>query len=122
MRIVIFSGLASLLLAASPATAHHGWSGNQGEVELSGTVETPLSLSGPHATMQLRDSEGQIWNLTLAPAPRTHRAGLREDTLPVGAAVTVVGQRNNDPERLEAKIRRVTHDGQNYDVYEPRRY
>lgn len=122
MRTMLFGSLVSMMLLALPASAHHGWSGNQGEMELSGTVETPLSLSGPHATMQLRDSEGQIWDLTLAPAPRTHRAGLREDTLPAGAAVTVVGQRNNDPARLEAKIRRVTFEGKNYDVYEPRRY
>lgn len=122
MRMVLYGSLASLLLMALPATAHHGWSGNQGEMELSGTVETPISLSGPHGTMQLKDSDGQIWDLTLAPAPRTHRAGLREDTLPIGAAVSVVGQRNNDPERLEAKIRRVTYEGKNYDVYEPRRY
>ena len=122
MRINLLSSLAFLLLLALPAAAHHGWSGNTEEMELSGTVETPLSLSGPHGALQLRDADGQIWDLTLAPAPRTHRSGLREDTLPVGGSITVVGQRNSDPTRLEAKIRRVTFGGKDYDVYPPVRH
>jgi hypothetical protein len=99
------------------AAAHHGWSGNNQPLELSGTVVSTVDLSGPHATMQIRDGDGQVWNVTLAPAPRTARAGLEEDTIPVGAQVTVSGMRNDDQAKFEIKTRRVTYDGKNYDVY-----
>lgn len=117
-KLVPIVGLATVLLAAS-AAAHHGWGGNNQPFELTGTVVTPVDLSGPHATMQVRDADGQVWDITLAPAPRTARAGLAEDTLAVGAEVTLTGMRNDNPERFEVKTRRVAHDGTNYDVYPP---
>lgn len=105
---------------AQGAAAHHGWSGNTaGEIEVTGVVETGVSLSGPHGTMQIRDDEGQLWNITLAPGPRTHRAGLRESTVPVGETVTVQGQRNEDMGTYEAKVRRVIWKGKEFDVYPP---
>jgi hypothetical protein len=112
--------LLTLSLSAGPALAHHGWSGNSaGDVEVTGTVVTGVSLSGAHGTMQIEDADGHLWDITLAPGPRTHRAGLREDTIPVGAEVTVFGSRNEDPEVFEAKVRRVTWEGQTFDVYPP---
>jgi hypothetical protein len=113
------AALVAWLLATAPAAAHHGWGGNAAEIVLAGVVETGVSLSGPHGTLQIRDADGQLWQITLAPAPRTHRAGLREDTIPVGAEVTVHGQRNADPATREIKVRRVTWQGQHYDVYPP---
>ncbi len=117
----IITVIAGLLWLATPVDAHHGWSGNTaGEIEITGTVVTGVSLSGPHGTMQIQDAEGRVWNITLAPGPRTHRAGLREDTLPVGAQVTVIGERNEDSGLYEAKVRRVIWGEQVYDVYPPR--
>lgn len=110
-----------LALAAFPALAHHGWSGNTaGEIELSGTVVTAVSLAGAHGTMQIEDAEGHVWDITLAPGPRTHRAGLTENVIPVGAEVTVFGERNEDPEVFEAKVRRVVWGDQVFDVYPSR--
>ena len=80
----------------------------------------PSSTSGPHATMQIVDEQGQVWDITLAPAARTERAGLKEDTLPIGAEVKISGHRNSDQSRFEVKTERVTHDGKNYDVYPDR--
>jgi hypothetical protein len=115
---VCLSGLVVAALAAIPASAHHGWAGQGAEeFELSGTVHTALSLAGPHATMQIKDAEGQVWDLTLAPPPRTSAAGLAESTIPVGAAVTIGGHRNSDPNRFEVKTERVTYDGKLYNVY-----
>lgn len=109
-----------LALAAWPAAAHHGWSGNTaGEIELSGTVVTGVNLAGAHGTMQIEDVDGRVWDITLAPGPRTHRAGLKEDVIPVGAEVTVFGQRNEDPDVFEAKVRRVVWGEQVFDVYPP---
>ena len=109
-----------LTLIALPATAHHGWGGNSTEeFEISGTVETPVSLAGPHATMRIR-AEGQVWDITLAPPARTDRAGLKEGIIPVGATVTVHGHRNSTPSRFEVKTERVTWNGRTFNVYPDR--
>jgi hypothetical protein len=68
---------AILATVAAPVFAHHGWDGNgQEELELTGIVETPVSLSGPHATMSIRVA-GQLWDVTLAPPARTERLDLK---------------------------------------------
>src|SRR5438445_3866793 len=71
-----FSIYASVLVLALsfwvvPALAHHGWAGKlDEEFQISGTVESPVSLAGPHATMKIR-ADGHVWDLTLAPPART---------------------------------------------------
>ena len=122
MKRLTLKGLLLLVLvmAAFPGLAHHGWSGNRaGDVEVSGTVVTGVSLAGAHGTMQIEDADGNIWDITLAPGPRTHRAGLREGLIPVGAKVTVFGERNEDPKVFEAKVRRVVWEDRVFDVYPP---
>jgi hypothetical protein len=115
---VCLGGFVVAALAALPSAAHHGWAGQGTEqFDLSGTVHKTVSLAGPHATMQIKDADGQVWDLTLAPPPRTSAAGLAEDTLPVGAEVTISGHRNSDPNRFEVKTERVTYDGKEYNVY-----
>jgi hypothetical protein len=114
-------GIFGLSLAALPASAHHGWAGNQDEeFELTGTVETGVSLAGPHATMKIR-ADGKLWDLTLAPPARTERAGLKEGIIPVGATVTIHGHRNRDLNRFEVKTERVTWNGRTFDVYPDRK-
>ena len=115
----ILSSVVACSLVPAAVLAHHGWGGNNQGLELTGTVVTPVDLSGPHATMQIRDADGNVWDVTLAPAPRTARAGLEEGTLTVGAEVTLTGMRNDDANRYEIKTRRVAHRGTNYDVYPP---
>ena len=113
--------IVALTVSFSPILAHHGWSGNSDkEFELSGTVESGVSLAGPHATMQVKDKNGQLWDITLAPPARTDSAGLKESTIPVGATVTIRGKRNMDPKKFEVKTERVTYAGKNYDVYPDR--
>ena len=108
-------------LSTAPALAHHGWGGQGSEnFELTGKVEKAVSLAGPHATMQVKDSKGQVWDITLAPPARTDGAGLKENTIPVGATVTIRGKRNMDPKKFEIKTERVTYAGKNYDVYPDR--
>lgn len=120
-RMKMFVLLAALWAVSLPAAAHHGWSGNTaGEIEITGEVVSEVSLAGPHGTFQLRDAEGQVWDITLAPGPRTYRAGLGEGTIPVGAEVTVLGERNENPDVHEAKVRRVIWKDQVFDVYPPK--
>jgi hypothetical protein len=113
--------IVALTVSFSPVLAHHGWSGNSDkEFELSGTVESGVSLAGPHATMKVR-SNGQVWDLTLAPPPRTEAAGLKEGVIPVGAQVTIQGHRNLDPKKFEIKTERVIWKGRTYNVYPDRK-
>ena len=111
---------AIALFLSVPAIAHHGWGGySDKEFEISGTVESPVSLAGPHATMKLK-VEGKIWDVVLAPAARTENAGLKEGTIPVGATVTAHGHRHQDPNRLEIKTERLTWNGKVFNVYPDR--
>ena len=101
-----------------PAFAHHGWGGNVDEVTaMTGTVTEGVKLAGPHGTMKIRTSDGKVWDITLAPPSRTASAGLKQDTIPVGAMVTVHGQRNRDPNRYEMKTIQVEYAGRHYNVY-----
>ena len=119
-RRSVSMALAAFVMAVLPAAAHHGWSGNsQEEFELTGTVEQAVSLSGPHATMKIR-AQGQLWDLTLAPPPRTESAGLKEGIIPVGATVTAHGHRNKDAQKFEMKTERVTWNGKTFNVYPDR--
>lgn len=124
MQPHIFSGFAAALLAltfgAAPALAHHGWGGQaEKQIEVSGKVHKPVSLAGPHATLQMI-AEGRVWDVTLAPAARTESAGLKPGTLAVGDPITVRGNRNSDPRRFEIKTVRVSSAGKTYDVYPDR--
>jgi len=110
--------LGGLALCSTVALAHHGWGGNNEQFELTATVVEPVDLAGPHATMQVRDADGQVWDITLAPAARTSRAGLNADSLAVGAEVRLRGMRNDDGARFEMKTCRVTSGETTWDVYQ----
>src|SRR5687767_8343001 len=121
-----FGALAAAVIAAvvlaSPrlVLAHHGWGGYGDEqVEISGTVETPVSVAGPHAALKIR-SGGQVWDVVLAPPARTEAAGLKEGIIPVGAQVTVSGHRHRDAKKFEVKTERVTWNGRTFAVYPDR--
>jgi hypothetical protein len=120
-RLVTLAATAALAFSSLPAFAHHGWGGQQTQTtEISGKLTTDVSLAGPHATMQITDDKGQVWDVTLAPPPRTERAGLKPGMIPLGAPVKILGNRNSDLKRFEIKTVRVTHAGKNYDVYPDR--
>ena len=114
----------ALLLAAFlfsvPAMAHHGWGGYAEKTsEISGTVESPVSMAGPHATMRVK-VENQVWDVVLAPPPRAQSAGLKDGMIPVGEKVTVHGNRHNDPKKFEMKTSRLTWNGKVFNVYPDR--
>jgi hypothetical protein len=107
-------------LIVSPAFAHHGWGGQEEAITtLNGTVVQGVSLAGPHATMKIK-AGNDVWDLTLAPPFRTERAGLKEGLIPVGATVTVRGNRNSDHNRHEMKTIYVKHGSTEYHVYPDR--
>ncbi len=117
VKLSLCVALVMLAFSAVPVLAHHGWGGNVDETsDLTGVVVASVSLAGPHATMKIRVGD-QVWDMTLAPPAATERAGLKEGMIPVGAMVTVHGNRNRDPKRFEMKCTRVTWNGKTYDVY-----
>jgi len=117
-RILVGLGAFGLLLAASQVMAHHGWSGQEGtRFQLTGKLHSSVDLSGPHATLQLEDESGRIWHITMSPPRRASRSGLTEETIPVGAEISILGNRNSNPQSFEVKTVRVIYDGKNYDVY-----
>ena len=110
----------ALSLSALPASAHHGWGGNADATsDMTGTVVQGVSLSGPHATMRI-NVEGRVWDLTLAPPFRTQQSGLKVGTIPVGATVTVHGNRNQDSNRFEMKTVQVRWGDRTFRVYPER--
>ena len=116
----ILFGVAVAVVLTVPGYAHHGWGGNsEQESEITGTVEAPVSLAGPHATMKVRVG-GQVWDITMAPSARTERAGLKEGIIPMGATVTLLGHKNKTTNRFEMKTEKVTWNGRTFDVYADR--
>jgi len=107
-------------LVTTPAFAHHGWSGQEGKlVDMTGTVAQGVNLAGPHGTMKVK-VDNEVWDITLAPPARTSRAGLTEGKIPVGATVTVRGNRSIEGGRHEMKAISVKHGGDTYRVYPDR--
>jgi hypothetical protein len=119
-RRTAFATALALPLIALPLAAHHGWS-NYGteEFSISGAVETPVSLAGPHATMRIR-AEGQLWNIVLSAGNRVAAAGLKEGMIPVGAQVTAEGHRHRDAKVYEVKTERLKWNGRTFNVYPDR--
>jgi hypothetical protein len=117
-----FAALAVVLCLSPLAVyAHHGWGGNEDkEFELTGTVTTGVSLAGPHATMKIKDAEGHIWDVTMAPPFRSQQAGMKEGLIPIGSTVLIHGHRNKDRNKYEIKTERVTFNGKVYNVYPDR--
>jgi hypothetical protein len=109
-----------LLLSSLAASAHHGWEGYRTEdFQISGTVESGVSHAGPHASLKIR-VDGQLWNVVLAPPPRTERAGLKAGMIPVGAQVTAYGHRHRDSKTLEIKAERLRWNDRVFNVYPDR--
>jgi hypothetical protein len=122
VRGVLAAGavLAALSLSSVPVSAHHGWGGYlDATSDITGIVDSPVSMSGPHATMKVK-VDGQVWDVVLAPPPRAAQAGLKDGMIPIGEKVTVHGNRHRDPKKFEIKTSRLTWNGKVFAVYPDR--
>lgn len=109
MNIMLKGFGVSLLLVATAAFAHHGWSeyDSTKPLQLSGTIEES-GYSHPHGFVNLKTAE-KIWNVVLAPPSRMENRGLTKDMMAVGTQATVVGYQNRSkPDELRAE--RITID------------
>jgi len=106
------AALAAPLLVSGPASAHHGWAGqdNSKVTTLEGRVDA-VRYRNPHGELDLT-SGNQKWTVTLAPVARMSARGLTEDKIKVGQVVKINGHRNLDPARLEVKANDITVNGQ----------
>ena len=121
MKKLSFALVMLVGLSLAPLSAHHGWGGyTSDEFELTGTLETAVSLAGPHATAKMKTADGKVWDVVLAPGGRTSNAGLKEGIIPLGAKVTAHGHRHRDPNKLEIKTERFSYNGKTYNVYPDR--
>jgi hypothetical protein len=108
MRRRLANSALALLALASPAAAHHGWSGYDAAtlVTLEGTVQA-VSYDNPHAQITLATPD-KPWRIVLAPPSRMERRGLPRDAIETGDAVAVEGYRHRqDPEEFRAERIRV---------------
>ena len=74
---------AALLLVATVAVAHHGWSGYDEKTPLTvpGTI-TESRYANPHASIKLRAATGgKVWDVVLAPVSRMQARGLTDAML-----------------------------------------
>lgn len=115
MNIMLKGFGVSLLLVATAAFAHHGWSeyDSTKPLQLSGTIEES-GYSHPHGFVNLKTAE-KTWNVVLAPPSRMENRGLTKDMMAVGTQATVVGYQNRSkPDELRAE--RITIDDETIEL------
>ena len=111
-----FAGmLTAAMLAATPASAHHGWSeyDNSKPVTLTGSV-TEVSYTYPHATIKL-DVSGRTWLAVLAPPSRLSSRGISGGDIKIGARVTVEGYPSRE-NAAEMRAERITLNDKVYEL------
>lgn len=104
MKIPVKHFAGAMLLVATTALAHHGWSeyDSTKTLQLSGTIEES-GYSHPHGFVRLNTPD-KTWLVVLAPPSRMENRGLSKEMLNPGNRATVVGYQNrNKPEELRAE-------------------
>ena len=107
-RLILVATL--VLLGASTAVAHHGWSGYDAskELTLTGTIKE-AGYEHPHGSVRLQTPD-KTWIVVLAPPSRMENRGLQREMLAPGTQATVVGYPNRtNPEEMRAE--RITISG-----------
>lgn len=111
--------LAALLAATPAAHAHHGWQWAKDEHHtLSGTI-VDVKLGNPHGLVTL-EVGAERWTVEVGQPWRNARAGLADEMLAPGKAISAIGPRSaREGERL-LKAERISIDGKHYDLYPER--
>lgn len=103
-KSAIRSSAGALLLVATAAFAHHGWSEYDATkvLNLTGTIEES-GYSHPHGFVRLKTPD-KTWHVVLAPPSRMENRGLAREQLKPGSRATVEGYPNrNKPEEMRAE-------------------
>ena len=107
--------IASMLAAAIPAAAHHGWSGYDDAKPLTVTGKVIESrYEQPHGSLRLRAAD-RTWLVILAPPSRMETRGLAPADIDKGRTVTVVGYAHRE-KREELRAERITAGGKTVEL------
>jgi len=113
-----FGALAAGVLGR-PVGAHHGWAwATDEEFELTGRI-TAVKLGNPHGELTL-DAAGEAWLVEIGQPWRNEQAGLTEEIMAIGTAVTAHGHRAADPSQRLMKAERLVIAGRDYNLYPDR--
>jgi hypothetical protein len=113
------AGTAPIAIPLASA-AHHGWGWTQSEESrLSGTIEN-ITFTNPHMHLQLRDADGELWEVDLSPPIVASRSGFGPDHAAAGDDAVITGHRARDMDLLGFKGETITVRGQTFDVYPQR--
>ncbi|MDO9712697.1 DUF6152 family protein [Paracraurococcus lichenis] len=114
------AGLLAVLLGASSAAAHHGWSWAEGEQsELRGTVRE-VYVGYPHPTLRVETPTDGIWTVELSNPGQTARAGFSDASARAGDRVVAIGNRSLTQGERRMKAVRITVGERTYDIYPDR--
>ncbi|BAN50854.1 DUF6152 family protein [Metapseudomonas resinovorans] len=114
-KLALLVACLALVLGATAAFAHHGWSSYDADKSLN--FEAPIktvSYRNPHAHITV-DFEGREWHVVLAPISRMAARGLPESDLLPGKRITIVGYPRKDGE-AEIRAERVIVDGRTVEL------
>ena len=99
--------IATVLLAAFPASAHHsGAMYQEREISLKGVV-TKVDWVNPHIYISIETDESEIWMIEGSPPAVMRKNGWTPESVVVGDAVLVTARPHNDPDRELAAGRTV---------------
>lgn len=119
-RLVFILCAMAMALMTMHAFAHHGWAWAQEEQsELKGTI-TEISMAPPHPSLRVKGQDGRFWQVDLGNPSQTQRSGFTGDTAKVGDEITILGNRNKEPNKAHIKAVRITVGGKQYDMYPER--
>ena len=118
LQLIACAALA--LAVTAPASAHHGWEwAEAANSELAGQI-VATKLGNPHGELTLEVS-GVRWVVEVGQPWRNAQAGLKDEMLVKGVALTVSGHRHSDPNKKVFKAERLLIDGKTYDLYPDRK-
>jgi hypothetical protein len=115
-RTILATGL---WLLPAAALAHHGWSWAEDEEFTLAGVLRGARLGNPHGELDVEAPDG-MWIAEIGQPWRNARAGLTDDLLVPGLALTLEGHRSRNPEERVMKAERVIIAGRRYDLYPDR--
>lgn len=117
LQLVVCGAMA--VVASMPAFAHHGWAwAEEGNSELTGVI-VAAKLGNPHGELTM-DVNGEKWLVEVGQPWRNERAGLKDEMMAKGVALTVSGHRHADPKKKVFKAERVLMNGKKFDLYPDR--
>ncbi|MBZ9653448.1 DUF6152 family protein [Phyllobacterium lublinensis] len=109
-----------ILLIASGAAAHHGWSWAEADqIELKGVIRD-IFIGPPHPTLDVETANDGMWHIELANPSQTRRAGFVEGSAKVGDEIVALGNRSTDPKEKRMKAVRISVSGKTFDLYPER--